>query len=109
MIDLVLVKHANNGNAFLFRAPRNSDIERDDLVKCDTRYGVAEGKVVSVLHDMPTDSDVYQFILQVAKATDPLKRIICKYVTRDFHYDGEDEVEPIHDPAILMADEGFPF
>jgi len=72
-IDLVLVKHPNNGNVFLFEAPQFSSIKAGDTVLCDTQYGEALGKV----EDKKTvnESEI-QFIVKSAGATLPLKRII---------------------------------
>ena len=71
---LVFVKHKHGGN-FLFKT--ECDLQKGDEVRCDTRYGEADG--VCVTDSFEVSEDALLNIVQGVGAYLPLRSVLGKY------------------------------
>ena len=79
-IDLVLCKHSESGKLFLFEAPPFSYLAKGDEVIVETRHGETSA-TVRMSYTVEAESKAYDFIVEAAGATHPLKRVLkeCQY------------------------------
>ena len=84
-IDLVLCKHPNDGRYFLFQAPSFSYLKKGQLVMCETKKGECEAEVVNSV-TVEAESELFNFIVDMCKATTPLKRVLKVIAYRELKY-----------------------
>ena len=89
-IDLVAVKHTDNGKPFLFQAPAFCSLSPDQTVEVDTRLGITTGKVVAT-YTVDPDSDEYRFIIAAMDAVEPLRKVLGVYEYRHIAWMPEKE------------------
>ena len=90
MIDVIAVKHNENGQTFLFQAPQFSGIYEGDIVQVETCKGEAFGTVVATVKYIDTNDEVYKMLIEIAGASTPLKRVKAKYNRSVIEYRGEE-------------------
>ena len=84
-VDLVLCKHSNDGRFYLFQAPRFTHLHKGSLVIVDTVHGEKEAEVVNSISCEP-DTEEFNFIVDMCKATLPLKRVLKEIAYRELDY-----------------------
>lgn len=74
-IDLVCVEFGKNGSQkkYLYKAPMYTDLNPGDMVWCENTTDL--GIVVASRRIYSSDDEDYRFMLTIAGATEPLKRI----------------------------------
>ena len=88
-IDLVICKHGNNPNAFIFQAPEWSALKTGDKVIVENKKGESEATVERVYTVNTKDREEFEFIMMASGATLPLKKVLKKVTYRDFKYENE--------------------
>ena len=88
-IDLVLCKHEGNSDYYLFYAPSFSNLVGLEVI-VETKHGEAKAVVEDSLTIDPTD-EKFKFILKLAGATKPLRKVVSKVKYYGFVYDDETE------------------
>lgn len=88
-IDLVICKHGNNPNAFIFQAPEWSTLKAGDKVIVETKKGEAEATVERVYTVNTTDKEEFEFIMMASGASLPLKKVLKKVTYKVFRYEDE--------------------
>lgn len=89
-VDLVLCKHPNNDGLFLFYAPAWSRLKKGGQVIVNTQ----KGESLAIVQDCVTvdnETNEYKFIVELANAKLPLKKVLSKVVYDKFEYEEEDE------------------
>lgn len=89
-IDLVYCTHTNCGDGYLFRAPFCSYLENGTSVKVETKKGVQPATVIKSIQ-IADDSNTYRFMLTLAGATHPLKKVLAVLRERELYYGEEKE------------------
>lgn len=85
MTKTVIVKHPNNYKEFAFKT--DLDLQKDDLVVCDTVVGYALGTVVAVDQELPATKWIVAKVdlsahLERAETEQKIKELRNKMVTR---------------------------
>ena len=86
-IDMVLVKHKEVGEPYLFVAPAFSHLERGDNVLCSTEKGDQTGIVISSV-TVDELGDEFKFIRQM-NCMRRLKKIKAKVTITELKYEEE--------------------
>jgi len=96
---LVLVK-LENGNNYLFKAPKFTDIKVMDLVSVETANGEQDGVVMAILDTYYSDEkELEQFVAFIVGGvggvggTTPLKRVLRVAKWREVAYPTEESEE----------------
>ena len=93
-IDLVVAKHSGSNGRFLFRAPAFSHLEKADEVVCETTKGASTASVIASV-TVGKGSKEYEFIKDVCKAYEPIKRVLAKVEYIQFKYENEEEDDAV--------------
>lgn len=90
-VDFVLCKHPNNGHNWLFRAPGFSGLKKGDAVMVDTKFGVRNATVVSVVTVKRDDKQMIDFVMNATGADADVKKVLSKVTYAVIDYADEDE------------------
>lgn len=96
-IDLVLCKHPSENKhckekSYLFQAPNWSHLKPFEDVIVDTRKGEQPAKVINSI-TVKKDSDEFKFIVGMAGATLPLRKVKSRVVRVEMEFMDEEENE----------------
>ena len=96
-IDLVLVKHNENGKTFLFQAPAFSHIEAGTELTVDTTIGKTSGNAIADSITVEDGSDEMEFIAKAANAKLPLRKVLSQVhrIERTMEYDEDDKASSV--------------
>ncbi len=83
-IRLVIVKHENCGQKYLFKVPKNESVYAGDLVLVKNKRGKTLATCLCNDFSMEKDSDNYKAILAAFGATEPLASVVGKYYFHEF-------------------------
>jgi len=89
-IDLVACKHPNDNRAYLFKAPKFSNLKNGDKVIVETRLGEKEVEVVAKYTIGSDQDELLSMIIALSGAEIPLKRVLKKITYREFEYEEEE-------------------
>ena len=87
-IDLVLCKHLNSEGKYLFQAPAYSGLQKGDMIIVETKHG-NELAVVEQKTLVEAGSELHDFLIEVTKATLPLRKVLGKFTYSEFKYKDE--------------------
>lgn len=86
-ITLVIVKHENNGTAYLFEVPFGNYLQAGNLVLVDTKHGLNVATCMSCSFTMDIESAEYKKVLRSMGATEPLSKVVGVYHLEKFNRD----------------------
>lgn len=89
-VDLVMCRHGEYGQNYLFVAPRFCLLEKGDEVVVDTKRGLSRAIVIDRL-TVDYNGDEYRFIVEGMKATEPLRKVVAKVNYKEFEYTEESD------------------
>lgn len=90
-IELVVCKHPNCDRKFLFYAPAWTGLDKGNEVIVDTKNG-EKTAIVMTKADVEKNSEEYRFILELAGATLPLRRVLKVVRYKEIRYEEDDNV-----------------
>lgn len=89
-VDLCLCKHDGCDGKFLFYAPAFNNLKGKEVI-VETKNGLAKAIVEDSL-TIDTENEGYRYILNLAGATKPLRKVVSVIRYSEFDYDEETEV-----------------
>ena len=75
---MIICEVLHGGGRYVFSSKYN--LQKDQYVLCDTRYGKAHGIVKECFEVTDTESVLYRRYLELMGAREPLKEIVGVYV-----------------------------
>ena len=88
-VDLVLCKHDGDPKPYLFYAPAFEHL-KDKEVIVETKHGLAKAVVIDSISIDPT-TDNFNFVLKLAGATKPLRKVVSIIRYHELNYNEEME------------------
>jgi hypothetical protein len=76
---IVIVKHENCGQKYLFEVPKGEFLSAGDLVKVQTKRGKQLATCLSDHFDIDENSEVFKNILSAFGASEPLSKVLGQY------------------------------
>lgn len=83
-MNLVIVKHENCGQKYLFSVPDKENVYAGDLVLVNNKRGKTLATALCDSFSLTEGSDEYKSILSAFGATEPLAPVVGKYFYSQF-------------------------
>lgn len=83
-MNLVIVKHENCGQKYLFKVPDKESVYAGDLVMVSNKRGKTLATCLCDSFSMKEGSDEYKAILTAFGATEPLAPVVGRYFYSQF-------------------------
>lgn len=81
---IVIVKHENCGQKYLFEVPDGKYVSAGDLVRVSTKKGEKLATCLCDYFEVDENSDVFENILAAFGASKPLAMVVGKYMYSEF-------------------------